>query len=315
MLLDICSNSRPDRALLHSKSTLAIYSSQASTSTKDSDDQKTMGFVARIRSRSSRPVLGVGLSLHSLPVAQVAATSGADFVFIDMEHAPLSAESATQIVHTVAATSRGACDPLVRVPSHGVEWIKWALDSGAAGIIIPMVDDVAQMRAIVDRAVYPPTGRRSFGPSLAPYADPDGPKSGVPGYMARAANGDIAILPMIESREGLANVDEILAVDGVSGVFIGPVDLRLALGLPGGLDGSESEFTQALETVVAAARRRNKVVGTVAMGKEMVRKRTSDGMDFVVATADFSVLAAGIQDQLATAKRGINPGGDRSTSL
>ena len=262
-------------------------------------------FLSHVSSSSDRPVLGVGLSLHSLRVAQVAAMSGAEFVFIDMEHSPLSAESATQMVHTVAATSRGSCYPLVRVPSHGVEWIKWALDSGAAGIIIPMVDDVVQMRAIIDRAVYPPAGRRSFGPFSAPYADPAGASSGIAGYMERARRRDIAILPMIESREGLANVEDIAALEEVSGVFIGPFDLRLALGLPGALDGTEVEFTQALQKIIGAAHRHNKPVGTVAMGAETVQRRAVDGVEFVVSSSDSSVLATGFQSQLAAAREGI----------
>lgn len=267
--------------------------------------QGMTGFLSHVQNADKRPVLGVGLSLHSLPVAQVAALSGAEFVFIDMEHSPLSAESATQMVHTVAATSRGSCHPLVRVPSHGVEWIKWALDSGAAGIIIPMVDDVTQMRAIIDRAVYPPAGRRSFGPFRAPYADPQGPGSGVPGYMERAYRRDIAILPMIESRAGLANVEDIAALQEVSGIFIGPWDLRLALGLPGGLDGDEPEFKQALQKIIGAAHRHNKPVGTVAMSEEMVHRRGLDGVGFVVASSDSSVLAAGFQSGLLAAGKGV----------
>ena len=262
-------------------------------------------FLSYIPSHGNLPALGVALSLHSLPVAQIASSSGAEFAFIDMEHSSLSAEGATQLVHTVAATSRGACYPLLRVPSHGVKWIKWAIDSGAAGIIIPMVDNVAQMRVIIDRATYPPTRRRSFGPFSAPYADPEGPGAGVAGYMKRAMRGDIAIFPMIESQEGLANVDDITALEHVSGIFIGPFDLRLALGLPGGLDGTEPELEQAFQKIITAARRRNKPIGTVATGEETVRRRTMEGFDFVVSTSDSSVLAAGFHVQLSAARIGV----------
>lgn len=260
-------------------------------------------FISLIRGKEG-PIHGVGLSIHSQITAQVAGLSGADFALIDMEHSPISAEGATQMVHAVTAASRGACFPLIRVPSHGVEWIKWSLDSGAAGIIVPMVNNATEMQQIIDKAVYPPAGRRSFGPSLAPFGDPNGPQSGVAGYIERAQRGDIAILPMIESQEGLDNAEAIVSTDGVSGVFIGPYDLRLALGLTGGLDGDEPLFLQAIEKVVAIGKKLNKVVGTMGIGEETARKRTADGMDFLVSTVDYNAVVVGFARDLTNARKG-----------
>ena len=138
----------------------------------------------------------------------------------------------------MSAASAGRCLPIIRVPSHDVSYIKWALDSGAAGIIIPMVNTAAEMKAIVDRAVYPPVGSRSFGPFNAPFASLD-PRDGFAEYYQRAREGGVAVLPIIESSEGVRNCEEILATEGVTGCFIGPYDLRLSLGVPGGIDGPE----------------------------------------------------------------------------
>ena len=214
------------------------------------DDTASKTFVGFIKSRN-RPLVGTVLTLPSVTIAQLAGQSDGEFVMIDMEHAPLTIEVFTQMVHAYVAASRHSTPrfPLVRIPSHGVEWVKWAMDSGASGIVVPMVNNAAEMRAIIDRAIYPPAGRRSFGPLYAPFAHPDGPGMGMGGYFERAQRGEIALLPVIESKEGLKNAEEILSLDGVSGVFIGPADLRLSLGLPPAVDGSEPEFLEALQRI------------------------------------------------------------------
>lgn len=264
-------------------------------------------FVDKIRS-SNGPLLGTVLTIPSVPIAQLAGQSDGDFIMIDMEHAPLPIDVVTQMVHAYVAASRGTKLPLIRIPSHGVEWIKWALDSGAAGIVIPMVDDAAQMRAILDRALYPPAGRRSFGPLYAPFANPDGPQGGMGAYFARAKAGEIALLPMIESKEGLQNASEILSLEGVSGTFIGPADLRLSLGMTPAIDGSESEFTTALERIKNAAKKAGKVVGTMGMGEDVARKRASEGMDFLLSTFDNGALVAAWARELAAARKGAQEG-------
>ena len=114
-------------------------------------------FIASIRSKG--PQLGIFITFNTEFPAQILGSSGYDFVIIDMEHTPVSALEATHIVHAVGAASKGTCAPLVRVPSHGVEWIKWGLDSGAAGIVVPMVTSKEEAEAVVQKACYPPLGQ------------------------------------------------------------------------------------------------------------------------------------------------------------
>jgi 2-keto-3-deoxy-L-rhamnonate aldolase RhmA len=120
-----------------------------------------------------------------------------------------------------------------------------------------------------------------------------------------AQNGGVAILPIIESAEGLANAEAIMAVRGVSGAFIGPYDLRLSLGLPGGVDGPEPEFQNALSTIVDAATKHGKVVGSMATSPEMVRRRTERGMTFLLVTLDYNVLVSGFASAVKDAKEAI----------
>lgn len=255
-----------------------------------------------VAQNNASPLLGAAITIPSVFVAQILGQTLCDFVFVDMEHSPMSAETMTSLVHAITSSSRGAVLPVVRLPSQGVEWIKWGLDSGAAGIIIPMVNTKDEAEQIVSRAVFPPKGKRSFGPARAPWGLPDGAQGGVPTYFQRALDGDVAILPMIESLEGLRNVDEILSVQGVSGVFIGPMDLRLALGMSG-IDGTESAYTDAVEAIFAAAKKEHKLVGSLGMGSHMTRRFTQLGADFLVVSADAAVLSAGISSGIGKAAK------------
>ncbi len=270
------------------------------------DDSKTL--VGKINTHKS-PLVGTIITIPSITIAQLVGQSESDVVMIDMEHAPQPIEVVTQMVHSFNASSRGRGLPLIRIPSHGVEWIKWALDSGSSGIIVPMVNDTNEMKAIIDRAIYPPGGRRSYGPIYAPYAYPDGVKAsgGMPGYVERAKRGDIALLPMIESKEGLANVKEIMSLEHVTGVLVGPADLRLSLGMSAAIDGPEPEFADALKKIVATAKRFGKV-GTVALGGEAITKRALEGFDFVLTGFDMGALASGMAQELATARKSVQAG-------
>ncbi|ETS84319.1 hypothetical protein PFICI_02344 [Pestalotiopsis fici W106-1] len=250
--------------------------------------------------RHKGPLLGTALTIPSTVIAQIIGTIGYHFVLIDMEHSPLSPEITTQMVHAIVASSRGASFPIIRVPSHGVEWIKWALDSGASGIIVPMVNNKKEVDRIIDGAAYPPHGSRSFGPARASWGLPRGPQGGVREYFQRAKNGEVAIFPMIESKEGVANAEDIISTTGVSGIFVGPMDLRLSLGLSG-LDGSEPVFMEALEKICTLGQKYGKFIGSLAMDPDMIRSRTQDGMKFLVVSSDASTLSAGLAVHLEQA--------------
>ncbi|OAL34582.1 hypothetical protein AYO20_06212 [Fonsecaea nubica] len=239
--------------------------------------------------RANGALLGTFVNLTSTLSAHIIGISGYDTVIIDMEHAPTSALEATHIVQAIGSSSKGTCKPLVRVPSHGVEWIKWALDSGAAGIVVPMVNTPDDVRQIVQKARYPPLGQRSYGPSYAPFADPTFDRT--PGQYFNTIAPGLAVLPMIESAEGVKNADAILATEGVTGAFVGPFDLRCSLGLPGG-DGTEQRFLDALSAIVAAGKKANKPVGIYTGSIEQMKRNLSLGFSLIVFQADSTFLAS-----------------------
>lgn len=277
-----------------------MYSTSGSSQT-----QQPKSFVSAIKASNGKSIVGTVLTIPSSIIAQLAGQAPGEFVMIDMEHAPMTIDVVTQMVSVYVTSSQGTKYPLVRIPSHGVEWVKWALDSGAAGIIVPMVNNAKEMKDIIDRAIYPPGGRRSFGPILAPFADPNGPSSGMGGYFGRAKAGEVALLPMIESKEGVENAEEILSLEHVSGTFIGPADLRLSLGMSPAVDGTEPEFLEAMAKVVTVAKKHGKVVGTMGMGEEVAKKRAAEGMDFLLSTFDNGAMVAGFKRELDAARKGV----------
>ena len=227
------------------------------------------------------PAIGCTLGFGTPFSAQLISRVGYDFVLIDMEHNPLSARDAGMMTHVVIAASAGKCKPVIRVPSHGVEWIKWALDCGAPGILFPMVQSPAEMESIIQCSVYPPRGQRSFGPAMAVFADLD-PATTPVKYLSHTS-ATLAIIPMIESVKGLENAEAICSIDGVTAVFIGPVDLRMSMGLQGG-DGNEEIYLAALQKVLRVCKRLGKPVGTFATDGETCRTRTAEGFDFLMVS-------------------------------
>lgn len=228
------------------------------------------------------PKIGCTLGFGTPFSAQLIARVGYDYVLIDMEHNPLSAREAGILTHVVASASAGTCKPIVRVPSHGVEWIKWALDSGASGIMIPMVRSKTEMEEIIKSAVYPPNGQRSFGPAMAAFADLD--TAATAGKYLIKTSKTIEIIPMIESTQGLSNAEAICSVSGVTSVFVGPVDLRMSMGLPGA-DGDENEYLDALQKLLRICKELGKPIGTFATDGETCRKRTAEGFDFLMVSS------------------------------
>jgi 2-keto-3-deoxy-L-rhamnonate aldolase RhmA len=186
---------------------------------------------------------------------QIARSAGADFLLYDMEHSGADTET---IKAQCAACAGVGVAPLVRVPGHEYSQVARALDAGAHGVMVPMVADAAQAAEIVSFTRYPPRGRRGAAFGLAH----DGYSAGTPRDKMAASEARTLVLAMIETAEGLANVDAIAAVPGVDVLFLGHFDLTNFLGIPG--EFTHPAFESAIRAIAAAAQRHGKVAATMA---------------------------------------------------
>ena len=254
----------------------------------------------RIRAELARsePSLGCWCTLPGTWSAETLARAGFSWIVVDLQH---GGPTWHDLLPVLQAVELGGAAPVVRVGRNTPEAIMRALDLGAAGVIVPMVDDAAAARAAAEAMRYPPLGNRSYGP-LRHRRD------------VESANAEVLCLPMIETAAGLRNVEEIAATPGVDGLFLGPSDLALSLGL--GLDPglAQPEVLAGIDTVVAAARRNGVPVGTVAADAAHARDLLRRGVELVTLGSDKGFVAGGAAQAFAALQgaRGEVPGSARS---
>ncbi|AXK46162.1 HpcH/HpaI aldolase family protein [Brachybacterium saurashtrense] len=232
---------------------------------------------------SRRPLAGMWLCTGSPLVAEIAAGSGLDWLLIDMEHSPVSLESVLAQLQAIAAYP---ITPMVRVPVGDTVTIKQVLDLGAQNLLVPMVSTAAQAQQMVEAVHYPPRGRRGVGSALARSAR----WNRVEGYLADAAS-HVSLVVQIETAEAVENIEEILAVDGLDGIFVGPSDLAASMGLLG--RQSHPDVVAAVRRAIAAARAAGVPVGVNAFDPAVARGYVADGVDFLLVGADVALLARG----------------------
>lgn len=222
--------------------------------------------------------------------ADAVARTALEGVVLDMQHGLIDSGALVGAIAAIVAAGKPA---VVRVPVEDFAMASRALDFGAAGIIAPMINSIADAERFVQFVKYPPLGRRSWGPGRSMVF------SGVtegPAYLAAADDLTLA-LAMIETREGLDALDDILSVDGIDGVFVGPNDLCIALTDGRLVDPEASLLQEPLERIVAAAKRAGKISGVFG-GRQAARFRAL-GFDFVSVGFDTGYVAAGIASMLA----------------
>jgi 2-dehydro-3-deoxyglucarate aldolase len=194
--------------------------------------------------------LGSWIQIGHPACAEVLARAGFDWVCVDLEHGAIDLERTADIFRGLGGFD---CVPVARLPLNDPIWIHRTLDAGARGLIIPMVKTAAEAEAAVREAKYPPRGARGFGYSRANSYGAD-----FDAYIA-SANEETAMVMQIEHKEAIANLDAILRVEGVDGVFIGPLDLSGSMGITGQLD--HPQMVAALDKYRAACRAHKKSAG------------------------------------------------------
>ena len=246
--------------------------------------------------KRGEPVLGAWLSLPSVPSARIMARLGFDWLVVDMEHSAQNAVLMADMVATIA--DAGTCAPIVRVPANSVEWFKWALDAGAWGVIVPMVNTREEAQRAVAFAKYPPLGARSIGGAFGPYGFG---LTDWPSY-ARMANDETIVIVQIESRQAFQNLDDILSVPGIDVAFVGPNDLHAQLGLTPSTDGTEPEFVDALERIKEGARKYHLALGIFSANGGAAAERVRQGFQMVSVITDVSSMIAAATQNLRIAR-------------
>ncbi|WP_237213746.1 HpcH/HpaI aldolase family protein [Falsiroseomonas oryziterrae] len=257
----------------------------------------------QLRRRLAEGGLALGFGVHHLrgsAVGMIAAASGFDWLFIDLEHGALSVDDAAQI--SIAALSQGVT-PVVRVCADALHEATRCLDNGAMGIVVPHVDTPAQAEAVVRACRFPPVGQRSWGGPPFAY----GLRAVPPAEAQAALNAEILLCCMIETPQAVANAEAIAAVPGVDALMIGTSDLTAAMGIPGQI--GHPDVRRAYQAVAAACAKHGRVMGMGGVYDEVVAPDyIALGARLLLAGSDHALLTAGAS-QRARFLRGLQQGG------
>lgn len=250
----------------------------------------------KLRWQRGEVTLGAWCMIPSSLTAEILAKGGFDWVLIDMQHGCMDYQTAVEMIRAI---DLAGITPLVRIPWNEPGIIGRMLDAGAMGIVVPMINSVGEAQNLVDACRYPPVGKRSLGPIRV------GARDGM-GYVA-SANDRIAVIPMIETAEALAGVEDIAAVPGVDALFVGPFDLSFSLGLRPGDNDGEPKFDDAIARINAAARS-NDVATAVLSTAALAPLRASQGFTMISVITDSSALAVAAHASLSSARSAIAEG-------
>jgi len=245
--------------------------------------------------RAGEPVVAATITAASVEVAAQAASLGFDFLWIEMEHSPITLET----LRTMVLAMRGLkAVPFARVPVNEIWMAKRVLDAGVCGVMFPFTStpELAAQAAAACR--YPPVGRRGSGPVLARFTWPGG-SDGYPD----SADSNVVVITIIEEARAVENVEAIAATPGIDVLFIGTSDLSYSLGLRGNQD--DPRLHEAIGKVVAAAKKNGKVAGRPAATPEQAQKFMEQGFGLFQAPTDMGFMAAGARTYLEGLGRAV----------
>ena len=219
--------------------------------------------------------------------AEMMARQGFDALCIDLQHGSVEANDVLPMLQGISQTDTV---PFVRVAWNDPASIMRALDLGAYGIIVPLINTAEEAAQAVAACRYPPAGFRSSGPIRAMHY-------GGSDYFDHA-NDEIVVMAMIETKEGLENLDAICATPGLDAVYIGPADLSFALGLPPRPDNPEPVHLETCDKILAAAHKHGKKAVMHCAGAEFAAGAVARGFDMIMLTSDINCMIAGVRKQL-----------------
>jgi 4-hydroxy-2-oxoheptanedioate aldolase len=241
----------------------------------------------RARLTNGKPFLFSWMGIPGSQLAGQLARAGLDGVCLDMQHGLIGMDQANLMADAINAAGKPC---ITRVLWNDPGLIGQALDFGSSVVIAPMINTVEHARALVKAAKYPPMGQRSWGGYAMVQASGKSPAE----YL-KEANRDTMVFAMIETQEALDIVDEIAAVAGLDGLFVGPSDLSIALSKGAELNRLSAANLVAMKKIVATARKHNLVAGAFGGTPEIVKTYSELGYTFITAVTDNDVLKLGVQ--------------------
>jgi 2-dehydro-3-deoxyglucarate aldolase/4-hydroxy-2-oxoheptanedioate aldolase len=225
--------------------------------------------------REGKPAFGMFQGMASIAVSEILADNAFDWILIDMEHGQMGIETAGNLFKAI---SRGGPTPLVRVAGNDQAIIKRALDAGAMGVMVPLVNSPEEALRAVQYCRYPPQGTRGLGPGRASLY-------GI--HMARyveTANEEILVMVQAEHKDAVDRIDEIVRVSGVDMIFVGPFDMACSMGHAG--NPGHPEVEKAIARVLDATLKAGRIPGIFCMNVESALKRVEQGFKFVAMGLD-----------------------------
>jgi 4-hydroxy-2-oxoheptanedioate aldolase len=233
--------------------------------------------VIKQKMMAGQPAVGIVLDMGSPIIAGILARSGFDFILVDYQHGDWEDATALAAFRTI---SLGAAVPVARVHQNNFYAIGRALDRGALGIVVPMVNSPDEARSAAFAMRYPPSGGRSFADNLAVHYGSN---------YDTWANREVFLAVQIETTQAAANAEEIMAVEGVDACWIGPMDLALSIGVAPGAQAHED----AILGVLDACLKTGKIPGIFAPDAVTARRRLEQGFLFVTASSDGALISEG----------------------
>jgi 4-hydroxy-2-oxoheptanedioate aldolase len=245
-------------------------------------------------------------SIPSSFSTEIMAHQGFDSLTIDMQHGLVDYQVAVTMLQAISTTP---VIPLTRVPWSDPARLMKILDAGSYGVICPMINTPEDADALVRACKYPPWGFRSFGPIRAKYYGGGATHGG--GDYHVFADEETLVIPQIETREAIGNLDRILDVRGIAAIYIGPSDLSMALGKEPRKGQRDPEVLEAMETILAAAKRHGIPAGIHTNSADVAVEMVGRGFQFVSLQSDDRFLMSRAKAEVDEVRNGLNQSGRR----
>lgn len=244
--------------------------------------------------KNNQVTIGTWITIGHPSVVEILSSAGFEWMVLDLEHAPIDFSQAQNLIATIQANGMKA---LVRVSKNEEVVIKRVLDSGADGVVVPMVKNGAEAKQAVDYVKYPPIGKRGVGLARAQ-------KYGI-GFeeYKEKANNELVVIAQIEHIEAVHNLEDIINTPGIDGTIVGPYDLSGSMGKPGKYD--EPDVVEALEKIKQVCKQNNFPLGFHVIQSDVAKlqEKIDEGYTFLAFSLDFFFLGDKAREEMGKLKK------------